>query len=645
MGVVYEAFDPRLGRRIALKQVLAGPGQGEALLRFAREAELLARVRHPNLIEIHELGHSEAGPYLVTELVEGESLAERLRRGPLPAAEARRLLRELSAGVAALHAAGVVHRDLKPENVLLRDGVTPVLLDFGLARELDAKSLTETGAILGTPAYMAPEQARGEKPLGPETDVYGLGALLYACLHGHAPYQGATALAILAAVNEGPPEWSARSDPELERIGRSCLQRERPLRPTAAALAEALGHEALGQRTPGQGAWGQESPSERPSWPPFAALVLLAAIALLGPQSGPAADLSASPSPSPSPQRAPAGTPRAAPSTRAPSAALRLTLDDELYHFELAQDQDVAEVFGVPGGLLGYLRTGQLVLLRSGQPPRRLLGEPKLGLRHARFDARGGRAVVPSYVDGEPASAIDPETGRSSKQPSIIGQVFALAGERVLVAKGSRLLLSRLDAAWGEPVLRARDIGAHVDAILRTRRGWVIAIRETTLQTRTQLVLLDLESLAGRATLDLPASRVVCSLSLPDDRVVLGLGDGCLIRVAPDLGEFRYFDPATPLPTRLTGFAQASPRRAHRHGVGALALLPGGRLVSLAGAREDVAELGLWDLEALSELTRLELFPGTGLAAVRMAPWDGTSVAVGRYGGGIYRVRVEARSP
>ncbi|HBP20427.1 MAG TPA: hypothetical protein DEA08_21875, partial [Planctomycetes bacterium] len=588
MGAVYHGRDSG-GVEVALK-VATGVLDERRRERFLREGQLTARLEHPGVVGVHAAGEVDGRPWLAYELVRGAR--------PLDAAFPERtwverveLIAETCAAVAAAHRAGVVHRDLKPENVLLRDGVTPVLLDFGLARELDAKSLTETGAILGTPAYMAPEQARGEKPLGPETDVYGLGALLYACLHGHAPYQGATALAILAAVNEGPPEWSARSDPELERIGRSCLQRERPLRPTAAALAEALGHEALGQRTPGQGAWGQESPSERPSWPPFAALVLLAAIALLGPQSGPAADLSASPSPSPSPQRAPAGTPRAAPSTRAPSAALRLTLDDELYHFELAQDQDVAEVFGVPGGLLGYLRTGQLVLLRSGQPPRRLLGEPKLGLRHARFDARGGRAVVPSYVDGEPASAIDPETGRSSKQPSIIGQVFALAGERVLVAKGSRLLLSRLDAAWGEPVLRARDIGAHVDAILRTRRGWVIAIRETTLQTRTQLVLLDLESLAGRATLDLPASRVVCSLSLPDDRVVLGLGDGCLIRVAPDLGEFRYFDPATPLPTRLTGFAQASPRRAHRHGVGALALLPGGRLVSLAGAREDVAEL------------------------------------------------------
>ncbi|HBP19627.1 MAG TPA: serine/threonine protein kinase, partial [Planctomycetes bacterium] len=145
--------------RVALKQVLAGAADGEALLRFGREAELLARVRQRNVIEIHELGRSDAGPYLVMELIEGESLADRLRLGPLAPAAAVEVVSGVAAGVAALHEAGIVHRDLKPENVLLRDGGTPVLLDFGLARELDARSLTETGALLGTPAYMAPEQA------------------------------------------------------------------------------------------------------------------------------------------------------------------------------------------------------------------------------------------------------------------------------------------------------------------------------------------------------------------------------------------------------------------------------------------------------------------------------------------------------
>src|SRR5690606_18911310 len=125
--------------------------------RFAREAAALARVDHPHVLRVHAALETERGPCLVSELIEGESLEALLARGPLEPEQARALVATLADAVAAVHAAGLLHRDLKPSNVLVREGGAPVLLDFGLARELDARTLTATGTLLGTPAYMAPE--------------------------------------------------------------------------------------------------------------------------------------------------------------------------------------------------------------------------------------------------------------------------------------------------------------------------------------------------------------------------------------------------------------------------------------------------------------------------------------------------------
>jgi serine/threonine-protein kinase len=192
MGVVFKARQEGLGRVVALKMIrdgaLAGPAE---VARFRREAEAAARLQHPNIVQIHEVGDCAGRPFFSLECVEGGSLADRLRGSPLPPREAARLLDTLARAVHAAHAQQVVHRDLKPANVLLAADSTPKVADFGLAKQLDAKSgQTASGALVGTPSYMAPEQARGRgRDVGPAADVYGLGAILYELLTGRPPFQ------------------------------------------------------------------------------------------------------------------------------------------------------------------------------------------------------------------------------------------------------------------------------------------------------------------------------------------------------------------------------------------------------------------------------------------------------------------------
>ncbi|MBX3466691.1 MAG: serine/threonine protein kinase [Planctomycetes bacterium] len=241
MGVVYRALDPASGARVAVKVLLHA--EAEDLLRFEREARLLAQARHPAVVSLLELGREQGGrPFVALELVEGESLAARLARGPLPPREAVRLLEPVARALAHAHARGVVHRDVKPENVLIdRDGRAK-LSDFGLARRTDAGAsrLTATGMILGTPAYMAPEQAAGD-PADGRADVWGLGATLHAAVTGAPPF-GARAgvLDSLRAVLEDPVVApSARGvelPPDVEAVLMACLARD-PARRFATADA------------------------------------------------------------------------------------------------------------------------------------------------------------------------------------------------------------------------------------------------------------------------------------------------------------------------------------------------------------------------------------------------------------------------
>src|SRR6202045_160071 len=190
MGVVYRAWHLRLNRAVALKMLRAGPcARRDELERFLREAQAVAALRHPNIVQVHDVGDVEGRPYFTMEFVEGGDLADQIQGVPQPARQAATLVATLADAVHVAHQSGIVHRDLKPANVLLtRDG-TPKVTDFGLARRLEGNGgLTLSGVPVGTPSYMAPEQARGQKAaIGPATDVYALGAILYELLTGRPP--------------------------------------------------------------------------------------------------------------------------------------------------------------------------------------------------------------------------------------------------------------------------------------------------------------------------------------------------------------------------------------------------------------------------------------------------------------------------
>jgi hypothetical protein len=248
MGVVYRARQLRLNRVVALKMILAGAhADAHDLKRFRAEAEAVARLHHPHIVQVYETGEADGLPWFSLELVEGGSLAQRLRGTPLPARDAAALVATLARTVHAAHEKGVVHRDLKPANVLLTPEGAPKIVDFGLARRLDASSGgTRTGAVLGSPSYMAPEQARGQgRQAGPAADVYGLGAILYELLTGRPPFQGDGVFDTLIQVLERDPAPPRQLNPavsrDLEAVCLKCLEKDPARRyASSAALADDL---------------------------------------------------------------------------------------------------------------------------------------------------------------------------------------------------------------------------------------------------------------------------------------------------------------------------------------------------------------------------------------------------------------------
>jgi eukaryotic-like serine/threonine-protein kinase len=248
MGVVYAARHLRLGRSVALKMLLAGPFAGpQQLERFLREAQAVAGLRHPNVVQLFDVGEVDGRPYFTMELVEGGSLALKLAESPLPGREAAALAATVAEAVQAAHQSGIVHRDLKPGNILLTADGRPKVTDFGLARRLTHEGeLTLSGAPIGTPSYMAPEQARGDNgAIGPTTDVYALGAILYECLTGRRPFHADTTAATLQQVLTTEPVPPTRLNPrvprDLETICLKCMQKEPPRRyASAQAVADDL---------------------------------------------------------------------------------------------------------------------------------------------------------------------------------------------------------------------------------------------------------------------------------------------------------------------------------------------------------------------------------------------------------------------
>ncbi len=266
MGVVYEARQTSLNRVVALKMILGGGhASPQSRARFRAEAQAVAALQHPNIMAIFDFGEFEGNAFLSMEYCTGGTLSESLRGKPMPPDDAARLVARLARALEHAHERGIIHRDVKPANVLFSGAGVPKLTDFGLARRMEeAEGITASGAVMGTPAYMAPEQATGDsKAAGPAADIYSLGALFYHALTGQPPYQGTTLHELMRKVLHEPPARPSKVRPAvpaaLEAVCMGCMERDPTLRyPTAGAVADALEAYLIGDRASAprrRGAW------------------------------------------------------------------------------------------------------------------------------------------------------------------------------------------------------------------------------------------------------------------------------------------------------------------------------------------------------------------------------------------------------
>ena len=279
-SLVWEAVGAQDGRRVAIKtlvvpQALAAEDRMAWAARMEREARVVARLSHPNIVTTHEVGREDGQPYLVMELLTGETLRQRLRAGPLPPDEAARVLDQMAAALDVVHAADIVHRDIKPTNFMLTPGGTVKLMDFGLARQEDDALVTQADMMVGSPSYMAPEQINGA-PVGPAGDIWALGVLLYEMLAGRAPFGGDRISAVLEQITTADPPPVPNMPPPIQVVLRRALAKD-PLGryPSAGALASAF-REALGADT--MPAAAGSAPQEPPT---LLRRVLSALVALL----------------------------------------------------------------------------------------------------------------------------------------------------------------------------------------------------------------------------------------------------------------------------------------------------------------------------------------------------------------------------
>src|ERR1043165_9365739 len=249
MGVVYRARQGALNRIVALKMILAGRlANPDDVQRFRTEAEAAAKLQHPNIVAVHDVGEQDGQHYFTMEYIDGLSLDQRLVTGPLAGKIAARYVRILARAVAYAHKQGILHRDLKPSNILIDADDEPHITDFGLAKRLgpEHSGKTRTGTILGTPSYMSPEQARGKtNDRGPGADVYSLGAILYELITGRPPFRAETPLDTVMQVIEHDPVpprlLNPKIDHDLETICLKCLEKHPNLRyESAEKLGEDL---------------------------------------------------------------------------------------------------------------------------------------------------------------------------------------------------------------------------------------------------------------------------------------------------------------------------------------------------------------------------------------------------------------------
>ena len=251
VGEVYRATDTKLGRDVAIK-VLSGTFalDGKRLARFNREARLLASLDHPNICAVHDLQESDGIHFMVMPLIEGDTLADRIARGPIPVEEALPIFAQIAEALEAAHEQGIIHRDLKPGNIKVSADGKAKVLDFGLGKAIeyetaaassevptrtkmpDSTKMSQEGVVLGTPVYMSPEQARG-KPVDKRTDIWAFGCCLYEALTGEIPFRGETISDTLAKVLERNPDWDRLppdTPPQVRVLLRKCLQKDSTLR-------------------------------------------------------------------------------------------------------------------------------------------------------------------------------------------------------------------------------------------------------------------------------------------------------------------------------------------------------------------------------------------------------------------------------
>jgi len=314
MGVVYKARQVGLNRLVALKMIRSRTASAAQRERFRSEAEAVAKLRHPNIVQIFEVGEADGRPFFSMEFMEGGSLADHLAGTPMPAVAAAEMIRTLAGAMQVAHDHGIVHRDLKPANVLIGNSeqgrgsrengkasplspvpypLSPKISDFGLAKRLDMEDgPTMSGVVLGTPSYMAPEQAEGRsRNVGPAADIYALGAILYECLTGRPPFRGETALETMEQVRSHEPvrprQLLPKTPRDVETICLKCLQKSPRRRyASAAELAGDLGRYLNGEPIHARPAslWvrGVAWTRKRPAVAGLSMAVALTVLALLG---------------------------------------------------------------------------------------------------------------------------------------------------------------------------------------------------------------------------------------------------------------------------------------------------------------------------------------------------------------------------